>query len=146
MNKNGSVVIRESMYIAVWVILLSCLMEAIFLIIGAWDYRVLLGNLLSAAAAILNFYLMGISVEKAVLKEEKDASNFMRLSQTLRMMMLFAVVAVGLLLPYFNIVSLLIPLFFPRIAIVFRPFFTKLDQNDASVSKDNGVISGGDGQ
>ena len=138
MNKNGSVVIRESIYIAVWVILLSCLMEAVFLIIGQWDYRVLLGNLLSGSVAILNFYLMGISVEKAIVKEEKDAASFMRFSQTMRMLMTFAVLAVGLLLPYFHIVSLILPLFFPRIAIMFRPMFPKLDQEETESVSDGG--------
>ncbi len=138
MNKNNSVIIRESMYIAVWVILLSCLMEAVFLIIGLWDYTVLLGNLLSGVVAVLNFYLMGITVEKAILKEEKDASNFMRLSQTARMLMTFAAVAVGVLLPYFHIVSLLLPLFFPRIAIIFRPLFPQLDEEQTKSASDGG--------
>ena len=138
MNKNNSVIIRESMYIAVWVILLSCLMEAVFLIIGLWDYTVLLGNLLSGVVAVLNFYLMGITVEKAIIKEEKDASNFMRLSQTARMLMTFAAVAVGVLLPYFHIVSLLLPLFFPRIAIIFRPLFPQLDEEQTKFASDGG--------
>ncbi|MBO5273186.1 MAG: ATP synthase subunit I [Clostridia bacterium] len=138
MNKNNSVIIRESMYIAVWVILLSCLMEAVFLIIGLWDYTVLLGNLLSGVVAVLNFYLMGITVEKAIIKEEKDASNFMRLSQTARMLMTFAAVAVGVLLPYFHIVSLLLPLFFPRIAIIFRPLFPQLDEEQTKSASDGG--------
>ncbi|MBQ4574221.1 MAG: ATP synthase subunit I [Clostridia bacterium] len=138
MNKNNSVIIRESMYIAVWVILLSCLMEAVFLIIGLWDCTVLLGNLLSGVVAVLNFYLMGITVEKAIIKEEKDASNFMRLSQTARMLMTFAAVAVGVLLPYFHIVSLLLPLFFPRIAIIFRPLFPQLDEEQTKSASDGG--------
>lgn len=129
MNKKESVVLRESIYIAVWELLLSCLLEAFFLILGKWNYTVLLGNLLSAAASILNFYLMGLTVEKAVSQEEKEASNFMRLSQSARLLMMFVVVALGVLLPYFHNVSLLLPLFFPRIAIVFRPMFPKLDRN-----------------
>ena len=35
-------------------------MQAAFLVSGFWDYTVLLGNLLSAAAAVLNFFLLGI--------------------------------------------------------------------------------------
>ncbi len=47
--KIDAIVRRETIYIAVWVGILSLLMEAVFLIIGKWDYTVLLGNLLSGA-------------------------------------------------------------------------------------------------
>lgn len=55
MKKVDKTVLRETGYIALFVILLSVLMQAVFLIIGKWDYTVLLGNLLSAAA-VGNFF------------------------------------------------------------------------------------------
>jgi len=100
-------------------------MEAIFLIIGKWDYTVLLGNLLSAFAAILNFLLMGISVQIAVSKDEKGARNVVKLSQSLRNLMLFAFAALGVLLPCFNTWSSIIPLLFPSIAVLLRKFLNK---------------------
>lgn len=51
--KIDATVRRETIYIAVWVGILSLLMEAVFLIIGKWDYTVLLGNLLSGAVVQL---------------------------------------------------------------------------------------------
>lgn len=125
MKKFGDVVIRETKYIAAWVIILSVVMEAVFLVLRYWDYRVLLGNLLSGVFAVANFFFMGLAVEKAVTKEEKEAKNVMKTSQALRTFMLFAVAALGVSLPCFNIASSIIPLFFPRIAIAFRPFFDK---------------------
>lgn len=125
MKKVGDVVIRETKYIAAWVIILSAVMEAVFLVLRYWDYRVLLGNLLSGAFAVANFYFMGIAVEKAVEKDEKGAKGVMKTSQTLRTFMLFAVAAFGVSLPCFNPAASIIPLFFPRIAITFRPFFDK---------------------
>lgn len=125
MKKVGDVVIRETKYIAAWVIILSVVMEAVFLVLRYWDYRVLLGNLLSGVFAVANFFFMGLAVEKAVTKEEKEAKNVMKTSQALRTFMLFAVAALGVSLPCFNIASSIIPLFFPRIAIAFRPFFNK---------------------
>ena len=62
-------------YITVFVILLSVLMELVFLLLHRWDYTVLLGNLLGAAIAIVNFFLMGLAVQKAVDQEEKEASG-----------------------------------------------------------------------
>lgn len=122
--KIDAVVRRETGYITLWIIILSAVMQAVFLIINMWDYTVLLGNLLSGAAAAGNFLLMGITVQRAMLKEDdKQRSGAVRLSQSLRLLMLFAVAAVGVLAPCFNTVTALVPLFFPRIAICFRPLF-----------------------
>lgn len=116
---------KETVYIAFWVVVFSVFTQAVFLIIGKWDYTVLLGNLLSGIAAISNFLLMGITVQKAVLKEEKEAKSLIKLSQTLRSFFLLAVAVIGLTIPVFSIWTVLIPLLFPRIAIALRPIFMK---------------------
>ena len=123
MNRIDETVKKETAYIAVWVLIFSVLTQAVFLIIGKWDYTVLLGNLLSGSAAVLNFFLMGISLQKALGKEEKDARNTMKLSRTYRNLFLLVVTVLGVTLPWFNLWTVLIPLLFPRIAIVFRPLF-----------------------
>jgi len=135
LNKIDATVKRETLYIAKLVVLLSVLMQAVFLVIGRWDYKVLLGNVLSGSVAVLNFLLMGITVQKAVTKEEKEAKDTMKLSQNLRTMMLFITAVIGLVVPCFNIFAVLIPLFFPRIAVSLRPLFDKkmgTADNDAS--------------
>lgn len=116
---------KEVSYIAFWVTVFSIFTQAVFLVIGKWDYTVLLGNLLSGSAAVLNFLLMGITVQNAVLKEDKQAKNMIKVSQSLRLLGLFVVAAIGLTFPIFNIWTVLIPLIFPRIAIAIRPIFTK---------------------
>lgn len=119
------IVWKETKYIAAWVCILSALMQSVFLMIGAWNYTVLLGNLLSAAAVILNFFLMAVTVCRAVEKEEKDAKNTMKLSQMYRFLFLTVVVVLGAVLPCFDLWAVVIPVFFPRIAIFFRPYFDK---------------------
>ena len=89
MMKIDATVRRESIYVAGWIVLLSVLMQAVFIIIGKWDYTVLCGNLLGGAASFANFLLLGITVQKAVAMEEKQAANAMKLSQTLRLLMIF---------------------------------------------------------
>ncbi|MBR7165467.1 MAG: hypothetical protein IKD18_04225 [Clostridia bacterium] len=125
MKKIDPVVLKETKYIFIWVLLLSALMQSVFLIIGKWDYTVLLGNFLSGSAAVLNFLLMGISIAKALEKEVEDAKKAMKLSQSYRFLFLAAVVALGATLSCFNLWTVLIPLLFPRIAIAFRPLFEK---------------------
>ena len=121
MAKIDETVKKETGYIALWVLIFSLLMQAVFLLLRRWDYTVLLGNLLSGALGICNFLLMGLAVQSAVNKEEKEAKETMRASQSLRTLLLFAVVAIGVLLDCFNTVAVIIPLFFPRIAIAIRP-------------------------
>lgn len=127
MKNIDQTVRKETEHIACSVLILSLLMECVFLLIGKWDYTVLLGNALSAAIVILNFFLMGLTIQSATQKEEKEARNRMKLSQSLRMLMLFATAAMGSLMPYFHIAAVLIPLFFPRIAIALRPILFRKD-------------------
>ena len=75
--KIDKTVRRETLFVAVYTVILSALMEAVFLLIGKWDYTVLLGNLLGAGGAVLNFFLMGLTVQSAVMKDEKDAKTQM---------------------------------------------------------------------
>ena len=127
MNKVDPTVWKETKYIAAWVLILSALMQAVFLIIDKWDYSVLLGNLLSAAVSVLNFFLMGLSIQKALQKDEKEAKNTLKLSQTYRTILLLIVAVLGGVLSCFNLWAVLIPLFFPRIAVSLRPLMNKKD-------------------
>ena len=125
--KIDKTVIKETKYIALFVLILSVLMQSVFLIIGHWHYFVLLGNIWGAAVAIGNFFVMGLFVQKAVTQDEKDAKQTIRASQSLRMVGVFILVVVGILIfkqtP--TRVAILIPLIFPRIAIMLRPFINK---------------------
>lgn len=121
MAKIDKTVMKETRYIAGVTIVLSVIMESVFLIAGMWSYKVLIGNILGAAAAVGNFLLMGMTVQKAVTKDEKGAASLMKLSQTLRNMMLLVTAVLAIVLPFINPVAAIIPLFFPRIAITLIP-------------------------
>ncbi len=125
MKKIDSTVLKETAYVAAFTLIFSVLMQAVFLVIGKWNYTVLLGNLLGAAAAVGNFLLMGITVQTALNKEEKDAKSLIKLSQMLRMLMLFAVALVGHLVPVFNLVAVVVTYIFPRIAVALRAIIIK---------------------
>jgi L-asparagine transporter-like permease len=120
MQAIDPVVWKETKYIALWGLILSAVMQAVFLIIGEWDYTVLLGNLLGYAAIVLNYFGIGLTVQKALEKDEKDAKQTMKLSNTVRMLFLFVVVVIGVAVECFHMWAVLIPLLFPRIAIALR--------------------------
>ena len=75
MTKPDNTIIKETKYIAIMIFIFSIIMELVFLILSKWDITVLFGNLLGALAMILNFYFMGIGVQKALGKDEKDARS-----------------------------------------------------------------------
>lgn len=129
MFKNVDPVVRkETRFIAAVVLILSALMQVVFLILGKWDYTVILGNLLGAALAVGNFFLMALTVQKAIGLEEKDAKKKLQLSQQLRLIMMLVVCVIGGALSCFNTLAVLIPQFFPRIGVSIRGLTLKNEQ------------------
>ena len=132
-RKLDPAVKQETRYIACWVLVFSVLMQAVYLMIGVWELRILLANLITSAATVLNFFLLALTVQNAVGKEEKDARNTIRASQTYRrlglmLVMLMAYIALQIGTDIACIVALFLPIVFPRIAIAFRPLFDTHDK------------------
>ena len=127
MKKLDPVIVKETLYIAGWSLVFSMLMQAVFLLIGFWDYTVLLGNILSVSVMILNFFLMCLTIIKMVELEKQgvDAKKYMKVSKTYRFFMIIVVLVLGAVLKCFNLWATIIPVIFPRIAIAFRPLFMK---------------------
>jgi len=92
---------KETGYIAIWVVLLSLVMEAVFLLVRKWDLSVLFGNLGGAAIAT------------------GKATAMVRLAGcALLCVLLIAVFKT-------NIYATVIPLLFPRVGIAFRPLIDR---------------------
>lgn len=121
MVKIDPTVKKETLYIALVTLLLSILMQAIFLIIGIWNHTFIWGNVLGFLASVGNFLLMGLTVQKALSMEEKDAKKLVQVSQSGRLFMLLIVALIGNFIDIFNLFSVVIPFIFPRIAVMIRP-------------------------
>ena len=136
MKKIDKTVLKETKFIGAWVLIFSALMQAVFLIIGKWDYTVLLGNLLSGFAGIFSFFLLGLSIIKAVSSGDPAyAKKLMRASQALRTFFMFVVALLGALLPCFNIFATVIPILFPRLALLIRSFMVKRMDGDRQIGQ-----------
>ena len=120
LKKVDPTVLKETRFIALVVLILSALMQAVFLILGKWDYTVLLGNVYGAVLAVGNFFLMGLTVQKCLTLEPDEAKKRMKLSQQGRLMGLLVFCMIGAALSCFNTVVLLVPQFFPRIGVTIR--------------------------
>ena len=64
--KVQKAVLKETGHIAIGVLLADVLMCAVFAIVHKFDYTVVLGALLGTAIAVANFFLLGVTLQKAV--------------------------------------------------------------------------------
>ena len=113
---------KETGYIALWVVLLSAVMEAVFLILRRWDLSVLLGNLGGAAAAVGSFFLLAVTVSRAVASgKPEQASQRVKASAGLRLIGTGGICALLIGVFHTNVFATVIPLLFPRIGLFFRP-------------------------
>lgn len=125
MKKIDKTVLRETAYIAVFSLIFSLLIQAVYLLIGKWNYTVLLGNLMGYIAAVGNFFFMGVTIQSALGKDEAEAKTAVKFSQVARMFMLCVFAGLGVFLDCFDTIAVIIPFIFPRIAIALRPFYDK---------------------
>ncbi len=109
---------RETAHIAVGTLAFSAVMNLVFALLGRWDLTVLWGTLLGGGFAVLNFFLLGLSIQKlAAAADEKRGRAALQLSYSTRMLAAVLVAALAVALPCFSWPAAVIPLFFPRLTI-----------------------------
>ena len=149
--KVDPVVKKETRVIGLGVLVLSMIMLSVYAFMKQLSAGVLLGTVLGAAAAVFNFFLMALSVQKSAEKmngvhvrdaseeendgeeekekplspEAKEAKKFMQASYTGRMLLLVIVAILAVSLPFIEAVPCLLALLFPRISI----FLTQMIRN-----------------
>ena len=120
--KIDKTVLHETKLLSLGVAILSLLEQGVFFVCGAWWTGVLFSTLLVAAAQILNFFLLGVTVQRAVTMEnQKRRELLLRFSLAGRMLLILCSVVLGILLPgAFDLWALLPPVFFNRITFLVR--------------------------
>ena len=121
---------KETGYIAVWVVLLSFVMEAVFLLIREWDFSVLFGNLGGAAAAVGNFFLMALIATRVMNRalesgKPEDTVSKVKATATIRLLGCLGLCVILIAVFKTNVYATLIPLLFPRVGIAFRPMIDR---------------------
>ena len=125
MIKVSPAVKKETLFIALWEIVFSLLMQGVFLVLQSfgvfhWTLACLWGNLAGGVLAVANFFLLGVTIGFAVEKEAKDASKIMQLSRTWRLLGTALLIVLVISFLETNIWATLLPLLFPRLALIFR--------------------------
>ena len=114
----------ETRSIAVGTFGLTAAMLTGFAAAGRADMAVVLGGLYAGMLAVLNFFVLGMTVQASVsgiqsgrAEEVRRARLRMQLSYVLRMAALFGLLAVGIAGMGFHPLAVVAPLVFPRITI-----------------------------
>lgn len=114
--------LRELLIVAIGEILCAAVMLLVYFFLHRLDLKVILAAILGVALVVLNFFIMILGVVSAAKKAEQGdvvgGQRTMKLSMTLRMILLIAVLAAATLSGFFPlpaIIAMLIPL------LLFRP-------------------------
>lgn len=122
----------ETLHILTGTALLCGVMLLVFLVIGQFDCTVALGALLGGTAAVLNFFLLGLTVQKATAPGNEGRSRaIMQFSYSVRMLATMGIAFIGFAAPCFHWIAVLCPLLFPRITIFFMGLKKSEGKEDA---------------
>ena len=91
----------------------------IFFAMG-FDYTLIVGGIYGNIFCVLNFWLLGITAQIAVRKSPKQAQTYMNSMYCLRYLGLFLVMTLAAFLPFIDLLTAVIPLLFPKLAITLR--------------------------
>lgn len=116
---------KETTNIAVYTAVGGVLMFIVFFIVNKidselvpFDLTVILGGLCGMGVAVLNFFLMAITVQSVASAENEDkAKSIMKASYTRRMGLQLLWIVIALVAPVFNWIAGLLPLLFPGAGI-----------------------------
>lgn len=115
--KSESIVLKETKNIAFGVAILSAVMLIAFFFLKRLSLSVIISVFIGSFLAVMNFLLLGISLNKAVSKNSNNAKQYVQVFYSYRMIGLFVILAICLYSKLFNPAAILLPLIFPRIVI-----------------------------
>lgn len=88
------------------------------------DYTVFLGGAIGGLVAVLNFFFMGLAVQKAASASDEDTARMnIKASYSQRMMLQMLWVILAIVAPCFHFVAGIVPLLFPGTGIKIAGIF-----------------------
>ena len=104
-------------------------MIGVFALLGYFDYTVVLGGLMGAVIANLNFLFMAIGVslaaDKAQEQNVKSGKSMVTGSYMIRIILMFVVLFACAKSGHFHVIALVLPLVFVRPILTIAEFFQK---------------------
>lgn len=117
-EKPQQSIVKETKRIAVGTVIMLIVMLAVYAVLGKFTVGVLLGGLLGSAYAIFNFFMLGMTLQKAAsMTDQQMAHMKVRSSYSTRMIGMLVLAVVAFALPFVEGIPCLIALLFPRATI-----------------------------
>ena len=115
---------KEAGYIAAGTVVLSALVQIVWAVFFKYDLSVFLGGLWGGTFAVVNFVLMGLTVQKVARESDQQAAKRrMQASYQMRMILIILATVLAIIVPGISWVMAVISLFFPRLTILVMPLF-----------------------
>lgn len=117
-EKPQQSIVKETKRIAVGTVIMLVMMLAVYAVLGKFTVGVLIGGLLGSAYAIFNFFMLGMTLQKAAsMTDQQMAHMKVRSSYSTRMIGMLILAVVAFVLPFVEGIPCLIALLFPRATI-----------------------------
>ena len=117
-EKPQQSIVKETRRIGVGTVIMLVVMLAVYAVLGKFTVGVLLGGLLGSAYAIFNFFMLGMTLQKAAsMTDQQMAHMKVRSSYSTRMIGMLILAVVAFALPFVEGIPCLIALLFPRATI-----------------------------
>ena len=117
-EKPQQSIVKETKRIGVGTVIMLVVMLAVYAFLGKFTFGVLLGGLLGSAYAIFNFFMLGMTLQKAAsMTDQQMAHMKVRSSYSTRMIGMLILAVVAFTLPFVEGIPCLIALLFPRATI-----------------------------
>lgn len=123
-KKHKLIVTEEMQALAPYFLVISGVYAAVLTVLffaAGHDWTLFTGWLWGTAVCVGNFYLMGRTAQNAVRRRDvKSAQTYMNSMYCLRYIGIFAALAAAAVMPWINLLTAVLPMFFPKIVITIR--------------------------
>ena len=128
--KPDRTVLRETMRVGLGVLAMTAVMLVVFAVLNRFSISALLGAVYTAILGVLNFFVMGLTVQNIAnraaekKRDEDELAAFskqmearMKLSRNMRLIALVGLIALGIAVFKFEPLPTILPIVFPSIVI-----------------------------
>lgn len=121
LTQTGIIAIGQAVGVAV--------MLGVFALLNRFDYTVVLGGLMGALVATLNFFFMAVSLtmaaDRAADRDVKGGKGMVKSSYAIRTIVMFVVLFACAKSGHFQVITLVVPLLLVQPTLMVAEFFRK---------------------
>lgn len=118
-----NIVYSEIKKLVIPIFVLDFVLITIFFITKQSNFVDIITIILSSLYSVLNIYMVGTAIVVAVEKTENKARNYMILHYFVRYIITGSIIYYAFIISWISPLAVIIPLFFPKIILVFRSTF-----------------------